>query len=326
VSALVDRVILAAYRAGWMLVRRLPERIAHALFDLIADVAWRRGGKGLQRMRANYARVRPELDADSLDALVRAGMRSYLRYWCEAFRLPDLTEADLVRRVRTVNDAPVRHHLASGQPAVMFLGHMGNWDLAGAWSTTQLAPVTTVAERLRPEELYDEFLAFRERLGMRILPLTGGSDVFRELTKALRRNAFVALLADRDLTEGGAEVDFCGHRARMAVGPAALAVTTGAALHPVSVHYERAATGRGYDVVVTFHERVTVPEAGTTREKVIAMTQACADVLSRAVREHTEDWHMMQRVFADDLAPVAGAGRSGAVPAGDPASTGEAAR
>jgi len=304
VSRLTDRAALTAYRAGWSLVRRLPERLAYAVFDLIADVAARRGGSGVARMRANFARVRPELDAAGLDALVRAGMRSYFRYWCEAFRLPDLTEADLVARVRTLGDAPVRAHLGAGKPAVMFLGHMGNWDLAGAWSTTQLAPVTTVAERLKPEELYDEFLGFRERLGMRILPLTGGSDVFRELTKALRASAFVALLADRDLTAGGVEVDFCGHRARMAVGPAALAVTTGAALHPVSVHYERRATGRGYELVIVFHDRVEVPATGTTREKVATMTQACADALTGAVREHTEDWHMMQRVFVEDLDPA----------------------
>jgi KDO2-lipid IV(A) lauroyltransferase len=304
VSRLTDRAALTAYRAGWSLVRRLPERLAYAVFDLIADVAARRGGSGVARMRANFARVRPELDAAGLDALVRAGMRSYFRYWCEAFRLPDLTEADLVARVRTLGDAPVRAHLGAGKPAVMFLGHMGNWDLAGAWSTTQLAPVTTVAERLKPEELYDEFLGFRERLGMRILPLTGGSDVFRELTKALRASAFVALLADRDLTAGGVEVDFCGHRARMAVGPAALAVTTGAALHPVSVHYERRATGRGYELVIVFHDRVEVPATGTTREKVAMMTQACADALTDAVREHTEDWHMMQRVFVEDLDPA----------------------
>ncbi|GAA1259497.1 phosphatidylinositol mannoside acyltransferase [Oryzihumus leptocrescens] len=303
-SRLTDRAALTAYRAGWSLVRRLPERLAYAVFDLIADIAARRGGSGVARMRANYARVRPDLDAAGLDALVRAGMRSYLRYWCEAFRLPDLTEADLVARVRTVGDAPVRAHLGAGKPAVMFLGHMGNWDLAGAWSTTQLAPVTTVAERLKPEELYDEFLGFRERLGMRILPLTGGSDVFRELTKALRASAFVALLADRDLTAGGVEVDFCGHRARMAVGPAALAVTTGAALHPVSVHYERRATGRGYELVIVFHDRVEVPATGATREKVATMTQACADALTGAVREHTEDWHMMQRVFVEDLDPA----------------------
>jgi KDO2-lipid IV(A) lauroyltransferase len=201
-----------------------------------------------------------------------------------------------------VGDEPLRALLESGRSAVVFLGHMGNWDLGGAWSTTQLAPVTTVAERLKPEELFDEFVAFRERLGMRIIPLTGGSDVFRELISACRSGALVALLADRDLTHGGIEVDLCGQRARMAVGPAALAVNTGAALYPCIIHYEPQPDGRGWRSVLTFHDAVAQPADGTSREKIQEMTQACADVLAEAIRLHTQDWHMMQRVFTRDLA------------------------
>jgi len=322
VSRLADRATLAGYRAGWFLVRRMSGRLAYGSFDLIADVAWRRRGKGVERMRSNYATVRPELNPAELDALVRAGMRSYLRYWCDAFRLPDRSIEELVEGVRAVGDDAVRAHLQSGRSAVVFLGHMGNWDFGGAWSTTQLAPVTTVAERLKPEELFDEFLAFRERLGMRIIPLTGGGNVFRELTTACRSGALVALLADRDLTKGGIEVDFCGQRARMAVGPAALAVNTGAALFPCIVHYEPHPQGHGWRTVVTFHDAVAVPAEGTSRHKVQAMTQACADVLSQAVREHTHDWHMMQRVFTKDLegdrvAEPAGDTRSGDTRSGD---------
>jgi KDO2-lipid IV(A) lauroyltransferase len=283
------------------------------VFDLMADVMWRRNGKGVQRMRSNYATVRPELSTAEVDSLVHAGVRSYLRYWCESFRLPDRSVEDLVRGVRAVGDGPVRGCLESGSSAVIFLGHLGNWDFGGAWSTTQLAPVITVAERLKPEELFDEFVAFRERLGMRIIPLTGGSDVFRELITACRSGALVALLADRDLTNGGIEVDLCGERARMAVGPAALAVNTGAALYPCIIHYEPQPSGHGWRSVVTFHDAVTQPAGGTSREKIQVMTQACADVLTEAIREHTQDWHMMQRVFTRDLAVenVSGSERSG---------------
>jgi len=311
VSRLVERATLIGYRAGWSLARRTPARLAYGAFDLMADVAWRRGGKGVERMRSNYATVRPELTPAALDALVRAGMRSYLRYWCDSFRLPDRSVDDLIHGVRAVGDDPIRAQLKSGRSAVIFLGHMGNWDFGGAWSTTQLAPVTTVAERLKPEELFDEFVAFREGLGMRILALTGGSDVFRELTKACRSGALVALLADRDLTNGGIEVDFCGQRARMAVGPAALALNTGAALHPCMIHYERQPQGQGWRTVLTFHDAVAPPTQGTSREKIQAMTQACADVLSQAVREHTDDWHMMQRVFTKDLSDERVSDRAG---------------
>jgi KDO2-lipid IV(A) lauroyltransferase len=301
-TRLSDHAILTGYRSGWHLTRWVPDRVAYGAFDGIADVMWRRRGKSVERMRKNYATVRPELSAAELDALVHAGLRSYLRYWCDSCRLPDRSVEDLVGAVRVVGDEPVRTSLGSGRSVVIFLGHMGNWDLAGAWSTTQLAPVTTVAERLKPEELFDEFVSFREHLGMRIIPLTGGSDVFRELLAACRGGALVALLADRDLTNGGIEVDFCGERSRMAIGPAALAVSSGAALYPTTIHYEPHPGGSGWRNVVTFHDAVPVPEQGTSREKIQVMTQACADVLTEAVRAHTEDWHMMQRVFTKDLA------------------------
>lgn len=301
---------MLGFRAGWSLVRWLPARLAYGLFHVAADLAWRRGGPGVERMRSNYAKIRPELTEDALDGLVRAGMRSYLRYWCQAFRLPELSADDITAAVRVEGPGLLREEVAAGRPVVMFLGHLGNWDLAGAWSTTHLTPVTTVAERLEPEEVFTQFVAFRESLGMRIIPLSGGADVFRELRGVLARpHGFVPLLADRDLTHGGVEVDFCGHRARMAVGPAALAVTTGAALFPVSVHYERgrrseAPATAGWQIVLIFHEQVPVPGEGATRDKVAVMTQQCADALATTVRAHPQDWHMMQRVFTDDLDPV----------------------
>ncbi len=297
--SVTDAATLAGHRLGWAAVRRLPERTAYRLFDAVADLTVRRGGAA--RMRANYARVRPELDDAALDALVREGMRSYLRYYCEAFRLPVLTPDDLAARVRAEGDGPVREVLAAGGSVVCFLGHTGNWDLAGAWGTVHLGAVTTVAERLEPEEVFREFLEFREGLGMTILPLTGGPDVFPALREAARRPGLIPLLADRDLTHRGVTVDLCGVPARMAPGPAALALAERRPLFPVSIRHER--RGRGWGIVITFHPPVEVPASGATREKVIAMTQQCADALGAAIREHTADWHMLQRVFLEDLDP-----------------------
>jgi len=330
-SALRDRATLAVYGAGWRVVRLLPERAAYAVFALGADLAWQHRGAGVRRLEANLARVRPDLDPAALRRLSRAGMRSYLRYWCDSFRLPDWDEDRIVSTVRTAGDAPVRATLAAGRGVVMFLGHLGNWDHAGAWSAMRLATVTTVAERLRPEELFDRFVGFRERLGMRVLPLTGpsGSDgasgsggsggsggsngsVFGALLRALRDGGFVPLLADRDLTERGVPVRLFGSPARVAGGPAGLALASGAALHPVSIRYERLGgrlIGRAprHGIVITWHDEVPVPDLppgpdgrrAPRSRLVAAMTQACVDALAGAIAEHPQDWHMLQRVFVD---------------------------
>lgn len=308
VSRTTDAATVVGFRVGWSLIRRMPERSALGLFDRIADLTVARGGGA--RLRANYATVRPELDDAALDRLVREGMRAYMRYYCEAFRLPVLTPDELAARVRVEGDGPVREVLAADGSLVCFLGHLGNWDLAGAWGAVHLGPVTTVAERLEPEEVFEEFLAFRTGLGMTIHPLTGGDPPFPLLRQAARRRGLIPLLSDRDLSRDGVEVDFCGEPARMAAGPAALALAERRPLFPVSIRHER--VGRRWGIVITFHDPVPVPASGTTRDKVTAMTQACADVLGETVRTHTADWHMLQPVFTKDLDPerLARAGRA----------------
>ncbi len=301
-----DRFSLWVFALSWRFVRALPERPAYLLFSLAAQVAWLRQGRGVRQLEANLARVVPDASPFRLKSLTRKGMHSYMRYWCDAFRLPDWTPERILATCRIENDAPVRQALAEGRGVVMALPHSGNWDHAGAWSTLALAPVTTVAERLQPEELFERFLHFRQRLGMEILPLTGGDNVFGVLVRRLRRGGFVPLLADRDLTATGVPVSLFGETARMAAGPASLALVTGAALYPVTLHYERLPAGAParWGTVVTFHPEV-VPPAGERSEQIATMTQACADALAEGIQEHPQDWHMLQRVFVADLVPVA---------------------
>jgi phosphatidylinositol dimannoside acyltransferase len=300
-----ERFSLAMFALGWRLVRALPERPAYLIFSLIAQVAWLRQGRGVRQLEANLARVMPDATPFKLKSLTRKGMHSYLRYWCDAFRLPDWTPERILATCRLENDEPARVALAEGRGLVVALSHSGNWDHAGAWSTLALAPVTTVAERLQPEELFQRFLHFRQRLGMEILPLSGGGDLFGVLVRRLRKGGFVPLLADRDLTATGVPVTLFGETARMAAGPASLALVTGAALYPVSIFYERLPPGSParWGVVCRFHGEV-VPPAGERAEQIAAMTQACADALAEGIRVHPQDWHMLQRVFVADLVPA----------------------
>lgn len=287
-----------AYRAAWRLVCRMPERLAYGAFDLVAKYIHRRGGRSVETMRANYATVRPELTQEQLDSLVGEGISSYLRYWCDAFRLPRETPDTLAERIRlTGHDAEAQAVLDRGEPLILFLGHLGNWDHCGAWATHHFASVTTVAERLKPESVYDAFVAFRESLGMRILPLTGGDHVYSQLREAISRGGFVPLLADRDLTRSGVEVTLCGHRTRAAVGPARLSLDTGAALFPLAVTYEPMPGRAAHRVVARFGPRIEVPDGLPPDEQVRLMTQQCVDSLGETISERTQDWHMMQRVF-----------------------------
>ncbi|MEV5471701.1 phosphatidylinositol mannoside acyltransferase [Streptomyces sp. NPDC052207] len=294
-----ERLTDGLYGLGWSTVKTLPEPVAVRLGRGIADLAWKRRGTSVQRLESNYARVVPGASPQRLAELSRAGMRSYLRYWMESFRLP----AWSAERVRNGFDPKDLHHLtdalAEGRGVVLALPHLANWDLAGAWVTTKLGiPFTTVAERLKPETLYDRFVAYREGLGMEVLPHSGGS-AFGTLARRLRDGGLVCLVADRDLSASGTEVSFFGETARMPAGPALLAQQTGAQLVPVTLWYDESPVMQG-----RLHPPVEVPGTGTRAEKTSVMTQALADAFATGIAEHPEDWHMLQRLWLADLDPA----------------------
>jgi len=294
------------YAGAWAVVRRLPERVAYRLFDLVADAVWWRQLAPVQRLERNLSRARPAATPEQLRSLSRAGMRSYLRYWCDAFRLPDWSHERVVSTVRVVGEEHLRSSTGPGQRGVVgALMHMGNWDHAGAWASLTGVPVVTVAERLRPERLYERFVAYREGLGMEILPLTGGDrDVLEVLVERLRAGRLVPLLADRDLRAGGVDVTLLGEPTRMPPGPAMLALRTGAALHPVSIWHEPVAGQPQPRLVIRFHDEVPAVEGGTTRERVTTMTQQVADTFGAAIEEHPDEWHMLQPLWLADLDPA----------------------
>ena len=295
---LSERLTGLAYGLGWKVICRVPESWARGAFMLTADIAWRRQGPRVQVLEGNLRRVTgPAADGKELRALSRAGMRSYARYWLEVFRLPVIGRDRILADMRcTGEEATAFAHLAAGRGVIFALPHMGNWEHAGAWIVARGADsFTTVAERLKPESVYDKFVAFRESLGMEVLPATGGVSRFGVLAQRLRAGRLVCLLADRDVTGAGIEVEFLGERARMMGGPAALAVQTGAALMPVTLWYEGECWG------AHIYEEIAVPGEGTRQQKVAAMTQQLATIFEGAIRAHPEDWHMLQRVFMGDL-------------------------
>jgi phosphatidylinositol dimannoside acyltransferase len=307
VTSVGERLVARAYLLGWKVVCRVPWRLAELAFRLVADWVWWRHGRSVRQLEANLSRVvawsarqaAPGTSVTDVKELSRRGMRSYLRYWLEVFRLPVIPDTEILGRMRcTGEEETAFRNMAAGRGVIFALPHMGNWEHAGAWIVLRGAgKFTTVAERLRPESLYDRFVAFREGLGMEVLPHSGGASRFGVLARRLRDGGLVCLLCERDLTGGGIEVEFFGEPTRMMGGAAALAVHTGAALMPVTLWYDGPYWG------AHIHPEIGMPADGDRPGKVHTMTQQLARVFEAAIAEHPEDWHMLQKVFVADLDP-----------------------
>jgi KDO2-lipid IV(A) lauroyltransferase len=286
----IEKLSVLAYFAGWRIVRFLPENMAYGLFRKIADLITNKNGGDVKRLRENLRRVKPGLSARELDDLVQRGMRSYLRYWCDTFRIQDWSQERIQSTVSLTNGHLLIDSVKEGRGVVIALPHSGNWDHAGAYFCSIGIPLVTVAEHLKPEALFNRFLEYRTSMGFEVLDLDSRS--FVTLIRRAKEKRLIALVADRDLSKSGIDVDFFDHPARMPAGPALLAIKTGIPLVVAHVSY----TAQG--IHIEFNE-VHVPIDGTETERIQKTVQASADLFARGIAQAPEDWHMLQRIWVD---------------------------
>jgi KDO2-lipid IV(A) lauroyltransferase len=285
-----DNIAAYAYFAGWRIVRWLPEQTAYRLAYAAADILRKRNGKNVSRLRSNLRRTKPDITPLDLDLLVFNAMRSYMRYWCDTFRFPDWSPQRVRDTVSVTNEHLLIDAIASKTGVIVALPHAGNWDHAGAYFCAKGIHLVTVAERLKPEKLFLKFLGYRQAMGMEVLPLDG--RVLGTLAQRLRQGALVALIADRDLSRSGINVNFFGGPARMPAGPALLALKTRAPLITAFVSYTESG------IHIDFNE-VLLPTSGSDEAKVFETVQRMANYFEEGISKHPEDWHMLQRIWTD---------------------------
>lgn len=235
-----------------------------------------------------------KLDEASSRQAVRRAYRHYARYWVESARLPAMPPAQVKTRMLRVEGF---HHLKSaveeGRGAIIALPHLGSWDFGGAWLALQGMPMTTVAERLNPPELFEWFARQRSSIGLSIYPM--GADAGKAVLGVLRSGGIVGLVCDRDLSGNGVEVEFFGERTTIPAGPAALALRTGAALLPAAVY-----SGPGRDHHAAVLGRVPAEHSAGFRTDVARVSQEVALQLESLIRRAPEQWHIFQPNWPSD--------------------------
>ena len=287
-AAMIEQLTAFAYLFGWKIVRIIPEPLAYQIFQSLADRSVRREGKSFQRLRENLRRVLPEHSESELNRITALGMRSYLRYWCDAFRLPSWNHERIVSSVTVEGEELFRSCVAEGKGVVVALPHSGNWDHAGAYFAATGIPIISVAEKLRPERIFRAFLEYRRRIGIKIY--SAAENVLPALHAHLANGDVVALVADRDLSKSGIEVRFFDGIAKMPSGPALLALRNNSHLIVAHVTYR----GRGIHIV--FSKPLT-STASTEQEQIKDLIQQSAHHFAAGIAKNPEDWHMLQRIW-----------------------------
>ena len=280
------------YLLAWKLIGYLPEKSAYKLANLASDWIYKKNGKGIKRLRSNYRRARPNISEVELEALTKLGMRSYMRYWFDTFRLNKWSKERIIQTTKVNDEHLLRDPIAKKLGCIVALPHAGNWDHAAAYFCSTGINLTTVVEQLKPEAIFKRFLDYRQSIGIEAISHKEKSVPI--LTQRLEDGKLIALIADRDMSRNGVEVDFLGGVAKMPSGPALLALKTGAPLITAYISYLPSG------IEIFFDETISLPTSGSEAEKIKLITQSIADNFARKIRENPVDWHMLQRIWIDE--------------------------
>ena len=280
------------YLFAWKLIALLPEKSAYKLADHVSDRIYKKNGKGIIRLRTNYGRVMPEYSAQKLEELTKQGMRSYLRYWFDTFRLSKWSKNRIISTTQVIRENLLRDPVLAKQGCIVALPHAGNWDHAAAYFCSTGITLTAVVEKLKPEAIFRKFLAYRESIG--IEAISHKEKTIPILTQRLQDGKLIALVADRDMSRNGIEVNFFGKTSKMPAGPAILAIKTGA---PLITAYVRYLPG-GIEII--FDETIKPTNSGSEEEQIKLITQSMADNFAKRIKEYPVDWHMLQRIWIDE--------------------------
>ena len=280
------------YLIAWKLIALLPEKSAYKLSDYVSDRIYKKNGKGIKRLRGNYGRVMPEYSSQKLEELTKLGMRSYLRYWFDTFRLSKWSKNRIISTTQVIRENLLRDPIQSKQGCIVALPHAGNWDHAAAYFCSTGITLTAVVEKLKPEAIFKKFLAYRQSIG--IEAISHKEKPIPILTQRLQAGKLIALVADRDMSRNGIEVNFFGKTSKMPSGPAILAIKTGAPLITAYVRY----TSGGIEII--FDETLKPTNSGSEEEQIKIITQSMADNFAKRIKENPVDWHMLQRIWVDE--------------------------
>ena len=280
------------YLFAWKLIAVLPEKSAYKLADYVSDRIYKKNGKGIKRLRSNYGRVMPEYSSQKLEEITKLGMRSYLRYWFDTFRLSKWSKNRIISTTQVIRENLLRDPIQSKQGCIVALPHAGNWDHAAAYFCSTGITLTAVVEKLKPEAIFKKFLAYRESIG--IEAISHKEKTIPILTERLQAGKLIALVADRDMSRNGIEVNFFGKTSKMPSGPAILAIKTGAPLITAYVRY----TSGGIEII--FDETLKPTNSGSEEEQIKIITQSMADNFAKRIKENPVDWHMLQRIWVDE--------------------------
>jgi KDO2-lipid IV(A) lauroyltransferase len=259
---------------------------AAALGERIGALGYKPLGVRRDVVERQIAAAFPGLDHDEVLRIARQSYEHLGRTTIETAllgRLGNRAVLDLFEGAD--NWACVERAMAGGKGLIFVTGHLGNWELGGAYLAARGIGLDVVV-RNQENPLFDSYITrTRERLGMTVVR---DSEAVRRTPRSLKAGRAIAFLSDQGvLGLASTFVPFFGRPAKTPRGPAVFAlrlkvpVVFGTAIRQPSGKYR-----------ISF-EPVTVQDTGNRERDVDAVVAEYTKTLERWVRKAPEQyfWH-----------------------------------
>jgi lauroyl/myristoyl acyltransferase len=259
----------------------------HARRNLRRVIEWMAAnGQGSESYRAAAT------DPKALEALVRLAFVNHARYYVELARAPKFTASWVVERLFVETPDEVEAWLTPGKALILVGLHFGAIEVPGIFAVHRLGRIVSPMESVANARVQRYIFSTRATVGVRIVPL---QEAGVELLAALRRNEAVGLVADRNLSGGGIEVELFGAATKIPVGPVLLAAETGAPVYMSAVR--RVGRGRYRGSL----RALQPPAGGNRRERSRAMAREEASLFEQFIVEAPEQWLALFHPIWPDL-------------------------
>ena len=304
---IVEEVTAFIAIGGMKLLLHLPERVVWPLGGLAGRISYRVSGKRRDHARRNLRRVvewmaangrgddryrRAATDPAALEQLVRDAFRHHALYNVELARAPHCDARWIAERLIVETPETVAEYLTKRRAMILIGMHFGAIEMPGMLAVQGVGPLVTPMEFVANPRIERYIYSTRAAVGTNIVSL---KDAPARLTAALRRNEPVGLVADRDITGGGVEVELFGATMRIPAGPAILAAESGA---PVCVGaVRRTAPGRYRGKLLG----LPASKEASRRERSRTMLRDEAGIFEQLISDAPEQWLALFHPIWPDL-------------------------
>jgi lauroyl/myristoyl acyltransferase len=293
-----------AYRGAESLVGVLPQAVSYWLGDRAADALLATGRHRFDGLRDNLRHVLPGIGDRPLERLVRRNIRNLTHCWVDVMEMSS-RRTNLPSRIDIESVEHIEAAMARGNGVVVASMHFGSWEVGLAGWNKMGRKMALLAEVLRPAKLFDRVVGARSAQGVHVIPIDTeamregdlqvarrlGAASMREVFKVLRSGGVVAMALDRDLIGNGEPMEFFGQPAPIPIGAVEIAIRAGAAVVPIVLFRDR------YRVRAVVHPEIPYAQEQPRDAEVRKTAQVLLRIFEQAIREHPEQWHVLDPIW-----------------------------